>query len=191
MELPVRYEVSVSETFKALWRGRDTAAPTQTVPPVAEAAVAEPAIVRPRRRPKGFRPLRLRREGARPLRFEGVELCHIEAGRHAMDGAEDAAADGDGYQRCTLYLTTQRACFAHLVVLPPAALAARPVYRASHVQDRADLLALLAEARPETILLAPAPSGTAPAYLRDAFDRLVAQSDQLVGATTHLVLDAA
>lgn len=191
VDAPVTYEVSVSEDLQALLGGRA---------PFASASVNPTGIdqCRPHRASETTlfastkvepRPMRLRRDGSRPVCFEGLEVFRICVGE--TEEQADGKAGHMGRQSFAVFLSRGEACIGQLSVVPPATLPARPLYRARPVRNAEDIRALVQEGRPEMVLLDRPPSTGFLGIQVDALARLHCQSDQLMAATSELVRDAA
>ena len=159
-EPPAHYEVSVSDELRHLIRRRARTGcrcGVEDASPGAEAAhfPSDPGAFGDVS--AAWQPVSLRRDGARPLRFSGLEVFRVSIG-----GTDPILADADGqdgYQSFAAFLSEPDACVGHVTVLPPAHLPARPVYRASVLRNGDDARALIRLAQPDVVLLDTASAG--------------------------------
>lgn len=191
MEPPARYEVSVSDELRHLILRRVRTCYGRRVEgasPGAEAAHVPTARGALGEVTPAWQPMCLRRDGARPLRFVGLEVFRVSIGGTTPVRAD---ADGrDGYQSFAAFFSEPDACIGHLTVLPPAHLPARPVYRASVLRNGDDARTLIRQAGPDAVLLDTAGAGSKGSQAA-ALERLCAQSDQLAAAAAVLIRNAA
>ena len=192
-----RYTVRVSEELRRLRRGLHTGveggpseAPRAAPPADAAAPGGVSAAVRPAASASAGRfgqRVRLRRDGGRPLVFEGLPLASFTvqgalhasgaapaAGSKGQEGIEGAGArDGDPSRTCAapaaehlaeqtlaLFLARDGRVVAQLRLLVPEQSAARPVHRVAELASREDLQRFLAAYRPEEALWPGLPAST-------------------------------
>jgi hypothetical protein len=195
-----RYTVRVSEELRRLRRGLRTgpeggrseapraAPPADAAAPICASAAVGPATGSASASAGRFgQRVRLRRDGRRPLVFEGLPLASFTvrgaldasgaapaAGPNGQEGAERAGArDGDqrradaasatenlAEQTLALFLARDGRVVAQLRLLVPEQSAARPVHRVAELGSREDLQRFLAAYRPEEALWPGLPAST-------------------------------
>lgn len=156
----VRYEVTISDDLRAL---------------VAGSRLRGPGAPRRNRSAVGAqtRRYKLRRDGLRPVIFEGLEVfrlsVHGPGQPHPLDDCTN------GHATLSIYSASDVGCIAHWVLVPPPWLPARPVYRTTPTASAADIVDLLRGSVPDLGLMPEARSA-----LRRVCDDLVSAVRQFL-----------
>ena len=200
-----RYTVRISPELRRIRRGMPTAEPGQDVGQANLSALSRPpepeVAAAPDRPPTRFRfgtQIRLRRDGERPLVFEGAPLARYDA-RCSLHRPEDpggfrsAAEVGPrsealpedvpaAEQTLELFLAADGRVVVQLRLLVTPELAARPIHRVCEIASTDDLRRFLSDHGPEDAFCAgttdPAGAGrrtaTVLSNLRAEFARMTA-----------------
>ena len=158
-QIEVNVDVYVSDTLKAMFGHKPTSNPLSEGPaPLSRA-----------RSPVTWQDLCLRRDGDRPIMFEGAALLEWTC--------TGVSAEGRSQQSLTLYLAVDGTVYAGLVFEPGEACPAWPSYRCTPIRSPTDLTQLVHDWSPEacfTPAASPGQRGPGPAAARSAFNAMAA-----------------